>query len=512
MKKIKEGLKRIATTVLAAALIVNSVPYTVLGAEVSKPETTMQMEETLPGNDDTTFRGGSGTIHSGFTATGGTEGAGSDEACGSLVDGDKDTKWCVTALGSPTYIEFHSDEAITPTGYILTTGGDTADYPGRNPASWTIKAKVNKNDADWTTLTTVTEDTVLEAKSTTDYRFALGNTAQYQYFRFEINSIKSGSVFQLAEFQFISGVDLYHDLAGYGTLTGTGYYKHTGSVITPSYTVLAVDGTLLKEGTDYSVAITKDGNTVATVQEKGDYVLKVTGISPYTGTKELAFTVGDGYKYIDTDDTEKNCESLTVLTGGGSTTLSSGWYVVNRNIEYSDTITIDGDVHIILVNGKTLTVDTTAECFVGANGNDSLNIYAQSSGTSAGTLNATTAQSGHARAVQVNSLVLNGGNINFYGRSYATVVYTDKLAFNGGNVNIDGGEGGLYFQTSGFKFKCAVLLTVFMLKNGFAMILHLKNLSNALTIPMHTVVYFILTLITVRHWMARSWFLRHFPM
>ena len=428
-------------------------------------------------------RADGGITHSGFTATGGTEGAGTNEEYGSLVDGDKDTKWCVTSLKSPTYIEFHSDRAITPTGYILTTGGDTAAYPGRNPASWTIKAKVNENDADWTTLTTVTEDTVLGAKNTTDYRFALGNTAEYQYFRFEINSIKSGSVFQLAEFQFISGVDLYHDLDGYGTLTGTGFYKHTGSEITPLYTVRAADGTLLTEDTDYSVTITKDGNTVATVQEKGDYVLKVTGIYPYTGTKELTFTVGDGYKYIDTDDTEKNCELFTVLTGGGRTTLSSGWYVVNRSIEYSDTITIDGDVHIILVNGKTLTVDTVDGCFVGANGNDSLNIYAQSSGISAGTLNATTAQLGYARAVKVKSLVLNGGNLNFYGRSDSTVVETGNLAFNGGNVNIDGGEGGLYFSTSGFNFKWRSASDSFYAKkwtcNGFTFEKPVKCIDNS---------------------------------
>ncbi|MCR5587024.1 MAG: hypothetical protein K6F77_05785, partial [Lachnospiraceae bacterium] len=450
-RKSKSIVKCIMTFVLTVAMVLGAVPLPFMPGSMVAHAADITIS-------------GSGTIHSGFTADGGTAGN-EGESYGELVDNKTDTKWCVTALGSPTYIEFHSDEAITPTGYILTTGGDTADYPGRNPASWTIKAKVKKNDTDWTTLATVKEDTVLGTKSTTDYRFALGNTAQYQYFRFEINSIKSGSVFQLAEFQFISGVDLYHDLASYGTLTGTGFYKYTGSEITPLYTVLAVDGTLLTEGTDYSVAITKDGNTVATVQEKGDYVLKVTGISPYTGTKELAFTVGDGYKYIDTDDTEKNCESLTVLTGGGSTTLSSGWYVVNRNIEYSDTITIKGDVHIILVNGKTLTVDTTAECFKDANSNDSLNIYAQSSGTSAGTLNATTAQSGFARAVNVNSLVLNGGNINFYGSSDCTVVETAKLAFNGGNVNIDGGEGGLYFQTDGFNFKWRSASDSFYAKN-----------------------------------------------
>ncbi len=435
-KRIKE---RILAVVLSYALVLGMIPIDGLSVSVNAKANT-------EGTD------ASETIHSGFKATGGTGGAGYNEEYGSLVDGDKDTKWCVISPGSPTYIEFHSDEAITPTGYILTTGGDTANYPGRNPASWTIKAKVNENDEDWTTLTTVTDDMVLGAKNTTDYRFVINNSAEYQYFRFEINSIKSGSEFQLAEFSFISGVDLYHDLTDNGTLTGTTFYKHTGSEITPVYTVKAADGTVLTKDTDYSVAITKDGNTVATVQEEGDYVLTVKGMTPYIGTKTLTFTVGDGYKYIDTNGTEKNCEILSVLTGGGSTTLSSGWYVVNSNIAYSGTITIDGDVHIILVNGKTLTVDAIAECFVGANSNDSLTFYAQSSGKSAGTLNATTAQSGYARAVDVNSLVLNGGNINIYGRSDIDVVQVSNLAFNGGNVNIDGESGRLYFNTSGFTF------------------------------------------------------------
>ena len=87
-----------------------------------------------------------------------------------LVDGDRSTKWCVTQLGNPTFIEFYASEPITPKGYVLTTGNDTDKNPGRNPKSWTIKAKVNKDD-DWTVLTTVTDDEMMPAANTTECPF-----------------------------------------------------------------------------------------------------------------------------------------------------------------------------------------------------------------------------------------------------------------------------------------------------------------------------------------------------
>ena len=260
---------RFLSILLALALVLGLLPWTVLPARAAE------------------------TIHAVFTATDGTPGASLDEGYAKLVDGKFDpggenTKWCVTNFAC-AFIEFRSDSPIAPTGYILTTGGDTADYPGRNPASWVIKAKAKPGD-DWTTLAEVVGNTVLGAKSNADYRFALNNSTAYLYFRLEINSIRSGNVFQLAEFRFISGVDLYHDLA-YGTLTGTTLYEHTGSAITPVYTVKAADGTELKKNMHYTVTITKGGQPVDAVTEAGDYVLTVTGIAPFTGSKELAFTV-----------------------------------------------------------------------------------------------------------------------------------------------------------------------------------------------------------------------------
>ena len=85
-----------------------------------------------------------------YTATSGTTGN-ANEDYGNLVDGKKNTKWCVSNCdfsGSNTlYIEFHSDIPFVPTGYVMTTGNDTQSNSGRNPKSWTIQAKLYSTDA-----------------------------------------------------------------------------------------------------------------------------------------------------------------------------------------------------------------------------------------------------------------------------------------------------------------------------------------------------------------------------
>ena len=99
-------------------------------------------------------------VFTGFTATGGSNTG--DEGYDKLVDGNTATKWCTNS--SPFYIEFHSSVPIVPTGYIMMTGDDTRSYSGRNPKSWTIKAKAHAED-DWTTLVTVENDATMPAKT-----------------------------------------------------------------------------------------------------------------------------------------------------------------------------------------------------------------------------------------------------------------------------------------------------------------------------------------------------------
>ena len=88
---------------------------------------------------------------------------------GSLVDGDTYTVYGIS--NANPWVEFHYSRAFVPKKYILWTG----DYYSfaYNPATWTIKAKLNKTD-EWTTLAT---------------------------FRFEATR-KNNGTFQLGELQF----------------------------------------------------------------------------------------------------------------------------------------------------------------------------------------------------------------------------------------------------------------------------------------------------------------------
>ena len=132
-----------------------------------------------------------------------------------LFDKERFTKWCVvnTSGGWETiWVDFKSNIAITPTGYIMTTGNDTNIRPSRNPKAWKIYAKANESD-EWTTIVDVSDGAALGlgTNSITDYSFSISGTKEkYQFYRFEVseicghdNYITSNYVFQLAELALI---------------------------------------------------------------------------------------------------------------------------------------------------------------------------------------------------------------------------------------------------------------------------------------------------------------------
>ena len=138
-----------------------------------------------------------------------------EEGYRSLFDKNVTTKICVvdnTGSWHAIWIDFKSDQPITPTGYILTTAGDTRRFSTRNPKAWTIYAKVKESD-NWTTLDKVTDGAAagLGTNDLTAYRFPIAdNNTKYQFFRFEVSEIggadkwdSNNHVFQLAEFQFM---------------------------------------------------------------------------------------------------------------------------------------------------------------------------------------------------------------------------------------------------------------------------------------------------------------------
>ena len=217
-----------------------------------------------------------------------------------LVDGNTSTKYGLSS--NDPWVEFHYSSPITPNGYILWTAND--ELGKRNPRSWTIKGK-NSGDADWTTIAEVdnSDGDKLPMANNTPTTFYISNPQSFQYYRFEATRASNGE-FQLAELQFYEITGDLHDIQ-YAKVTGLSrVYEYTGSVIPLTYTVATIDGKELVKNTDYTETITKDG-LPATVLEKGDYTLTITGKGNYSGSQTIHFGVNS-----DQADYERALESI----------------------------------------------------------------------------------------------------------------------------------------------------------------------------------------------------------
>ena len=166
-------------------------------------------------------------------------------------------------------------------------------------------------------------------------------------------------------------------------------------------------------------------------------------------------------KYIDTDGIEKSIdiEHCTELTGGEDITLSAGNYVVKQNILYTGKVKIIGDIKIVLKDGCTMSVGTESapinDNAIEASSNNSIDIYATSTGSSAGTLQ-TYANCEDGAGIYTNSgnVTIFSGKVNTYVTgSEGAGIYTDSgiVTINGGifNVSVNGWYGYGIFAYSG---------------------------------------------------------------
>ena len=156
------------------------------------------------------------TKHTGYTVTAGTGGFSDSESHTSLLDGNKETKWC---SNSGTWnVTFNTASPVQVDGYTLTTGNDTGSESGRNPKNWTLKGKLNESD-EWTTIATVTDDNTMPAANTTDVNFVVDNPGNYQYFYFEVTATRGDGIMQLSELQLWKASDATTSVYGPITIT-----------------------------------------------------------------------------------------------------------------------------------------------------------------------------------------------------------------------------------------------------------------------------------------------------
>lgn len=148
--------------------------------------------------------------------------------------------------------------------------------------------------------------------------------------------------------------------------------------------------------------------------------------------------------YIDGNGNKQVAENVTWLTGA-ETALQSGWYLLDNNISYSNSLKISGDVNIILADGYTL----TAKCYANYNGkcdnspifgsDGNLTIYGQSKQTG----EIITSTSGYNHTFDVPNVTVNGGIItaNATSTSAAYGINAQNLTVNRGSITASGAAG-----------------------------------------------------------------------
>jgi hypothetical protein len=164
----------------------------------------------------------------------------------------------------------------------------------------------------------------------------------------------------------------------------------------------------------------------------------------------------DDYIYIDANGDTKTTAGLTVTPVMADTaTLSSGWYVVSSGVTRNGTITVSGNVHLILTDGFTLSVTGSADnAGIRVSTGNSLSIYGQAGGT--GTINAQGGINGAGIGGGKNSssgtITINSGSVTAIGGNYGAGIgggyYGNggTISIAGGTVNATGGNAGVVIE------------------------------------------------------------------
>ena len=385
---------------------------------------------------------GEKVYNTGYTATDG-KGTG-NEGYDKLVDGDLNTKWC--ADNGPWFIEFHTANPIKVDGYMLRTGGDTDENPGRNPKSWVLKGKLNKG-ADWSTIDSKTDNTEMGAYKNKEYDFTATSPGTYQYFRLEITANQGdGGHMQLSEMKLITIPTASTEINAYGPI-----------VVTPSPATNELTVALRNEnaGADtYNLTAVVDGIAYTLGQpsvtfDNGKYyeitasLTKQTTIDLSTVTTDI--TIPDGFTLTGTLDGAHKisiAEYATVTLDGVTIEgVHSDWY------QYAG-ITCLGDATIILKDGTTNTVNGNAGGHPGIQGAADKTLTIQGTGTLIASSIGTGAGigSGYGSGRACGDIIIKDGTITATAGSYGAGIGSGDngvcgtITISGGTITATGGN------------------------------------------------------------------------
>ena len=140
-------------------------------------------------------------------------------------------------------------------------------------------------------------------------------------------------------------------------------------------------------------------------------VVMVLGMIPGIPAS-ITVQAAEAVTYLDASGAAQTCTEYTVIDDT-STTWEAGWYVADEDVTINDRITANGDVHLILLDGITL----TAAKGITVPSGGTFHVYAQSdNGQSMGVLNATATEWGQAGiggdgTADAGNITIDGGRI-----------------------------------------------------------------------------------------------------
>lgn len=165
---------------------------------------------------------------------------------------------------------------------------------------------------------------------------------------------------------------------------------------------------------------------------------------------------------VESSNGTRTSGNYTLVTSGstewsGSTT--GGWYVATGITQISSRVTVSGDVHLILADDASLTIDGG----INVPANSSLTVYGQTAGSGTLTANGGTADSDHMYEAVIGgnqgetagAITINGGSIEAKGSSagyyHGAIVGGGSnggggtITLNGGSLTATGGSAGHYY-------------------------------------------------------------------
>ena len=190
---------------------------------------------------------------------------------------------------------------------------------------------------------------------------------------------------------------------------------------------------------DGQLFIDEDGNTYSGIIERDG----TTYTYPIDGKKLLPYIEGS-VPYLDMNGRRQLCTEFTTLDGSEST-LTAGWYVADGTLDYDHTITLSGDIHLILKDNAVMNVTSTEGYgfyYYSSSIPPSISIYAQSTGESKGQLHVDASVHG---LYTRNDITINGGWVEATSnQSYGIFASSGNVIINGGIVEATGGVYGIF--------------------------------------------------------------------